>query len=114
MRTSWLIALLATSVGACHGGRAHPVDGDVDTAGDAPDPGDPRAHSTLTAETAPNTSASPLFADDYRNYNTSAQTGNGNGDLVLRGAISKLPLTTVMPHAQQIFVETQTWFCHLA
>ncbi len=81
-------------------------DGSVDAAADA---GSGEV-STLTAQTAPNTSASPLFADDYRNYNASAQTGNGNGDLVPR-AISTVPLTTV---ARQLYVETQTWFCHLA
>ena len=67
----------------------------------------PAITSSVTAETANNTSASPLFVDDYHNYNTTSQTGNGNGDLVPR-AISRVPL------AQHPFVETQTWFCHLA
>ena len=66
--------------------------------------------STLSIETAPNTSASSLFADDYKNYNTTAQTGNGNGDLVPR-AISKVSIASA---AQQVYVESQTWFCHLA
>lgn len=69
--------------------------------------------TTRTELTAPNSSASPLFADDYRNYNTSAQTGNGNGDLVPR-AISKLSVASLVPSATAIYVETQTWFCHLA
>src|SRR5205814_7083165 len=46
----------------------------------------------------------------YHNYNTTSQTGNGNGDLVPR-AVSSVPLAT---SAQRVFVETQTWFCHLA
>jgi hypothetical protein len=66
--------------------------------------------STLSIETAPNTSASSLFADDYKNYNTTAQTGNGNGDMVPR-AISKLSIASA---AQHVYVESQTWFCHLA
>ncbi|MDB4957390.1 MAG: hypothetical protein JWO36_4959 [Myxococcales bacterium] len=90
--------------------------GEVNNPGPDASPADvdaasPVASSTLSAELAVNTSASPLFVDDYRNYNMSAQTGNGNGDLVPR-AISKVPLATLVPGAQ-LFVETQTWFCHL-
>ena len=70
------------------------------------------ATTTLVELTAANTSASPLFVDDYRNYNTTAQTGNSNGDLVPR-AISKVSLSTLVT-SSQLFVETQTWFCHLA
>jgi hypothetical protein len=90
---------------ACHGGK--PAD-DADLAQPGADATQAQT-STLAAETGRNTSASPLFVDDYRNYNTTAQAGNSNGDFA-GGAISRLPLAT---RAGSLFVETQTWFCHL-
>jgi hypothetical protein len=80
--------------------------------------------TTLTEETANDTSASPRFVDDYVNFATSAQSDSSNGDAVAgarigpvdRGVVSKVPLQSLLPAGAptRIVVETQTWFCHLA
>ena len=119
MRIAALLAVLA----ACGGHGAHGGGGGGGDAappiGDAPPAPET---TTLAALTANDTSASPLFGDDYHNYNTTAQTGNGNGDLALgtpasqdltRGAISKVPFAPLAPAGTLPAVETQTWFCHL-
>jgi len=98
-RMRWVLLLLV----ACHATTTH-VQPDGTPAADATG----YVRSTLTAESAPNTSASPLFVDDYHNYNTTSQTGNSNGDLPYGAAISTVPFTG------NVLVETQTWFCHLA
>ncbi len=101
VRTSLLVLLIA-----CHAGK--PLGADAELASPGADSAQLET-STLAAETERNTSASPLFVDDYHDYNTTAQTGNSNGDFA-GGAISRLPLATL---AGSLFVETQTWFCHL-
>lgn len=80
--------------------------------------------TTLTAETANDTSTSPRFVDDYVNFATSAQSSASNGDAVVgarvgpvdRGVVSKILLKTLLPPGAttRVLVETQTWFCHLA
>ncbi len=105
MQSRWWLVL--SIVGGCHGATP---DRAVDGAPAADAQSSTPATSTLTAETRPNTSVSSLFVDDYKNYNTTAQTGNGNGDL-LPHAISKLSIGGA---AQAVYVATQTWFCHLA
>jgi hypothetical protein len=81
--------------------------------------------TTVDAERANNTAASPRFLDDYANFETFAQSGNSNGDFVpgptaatdlTRGRISKVPLSTLLPAGAPtlLLAETQTWFCHLA
>ena len=105
---AWLLLLAA-----CHNaaGLQAPDGNDTDAA--VASDSATLATSTVSAETGNNTAASPLFRDDYRNYNTSAQTGNSNGDFVPR-AVSHVPLATLTPGVAHRFVETQTWFCHLA
>ena len=99
MRRAVLVVLAA-----CHGTPKVSPDASRDPASDAPT----YVRSTVTAETAANTSTSALFRDDYHNYNTTSQTGNSNGDLPSGAAISTVPLTG------NVLAETQTWFCHLA
>ena len=87
----------------------------------------PGPTTTLVALSANDTSTSPLFVDDYTNYSVAygSQTSNTNGDFVPGssvgsvddGIISKESVTGLLTGGgttTPIWVETQTWFCHLA
>jgi hypothetical protein len=81
--------------------------------------------TTVQAEQANNSAASPLFIDQYHNFATSSQIGESNGDFVpgptvasvlSDGQVSKVSLDTLVPagYPTALFAETQTWFCHLS
>src|SRR6266850_467833 len=111
MRSAACVLVIA----ACSCGSGHAA-GDGASAGDAAGDAADGTRSSVAVETANNTGASAWFVDDYHNYNTTSQTGNSNGDVVAgpsladnlsRGAISKLPLTSLLPGVQHVLVATQ-------